>query len=121
MAKAKKKVKKAKKTKKLKKVKKTKKAKKAKKPVKVAKKKKQVPIGKVTHYYDRIGVAVMKLNSPLSAGDTIRLVGEAGEFTQKVESIQVEHQPVHRAAKGADIGLKVKMPVKENKMAFKVG
>ena len=30
-------------------------------------------IGKVTHYYDKIGVAIVELSSDLSTGDKIKL------------------------------------------------
>lgn len=111
-------VKKVKKGKKAKKVQKAKKAKKVRK-VKVAKKKmtaakkklvKKIAekvIGKVTHYYDRIGVAVVEVQLPIRIGDTIRLRHGRHEFTQTVQSLQVNHTPIAVAAKGQEVGMKV--------------
>jgi len=107
------------KTKKVKKVKKTKvkktKAKKAKKAavkakVKVAKKK---ALGKVVHYYDKINVAIITLKSPLKIGDLVCLKRGELEVVQEVSSLQINHQNVARAGRGAVVGMKVDVPVKE--------
>ena len=78
------------------------------------------PIATVTHYYDHIGVAVIKLNNNLAVGDTIKIQGPKEEFTQKVESIQLEHKQLQTAKKGQEVGLKVDKPVKDKNPIFKV-
>lgn len=112
--KAAKKVKKSKKAKKTKNVKKMKMkvAKKAPKKVTTAKKQmvQQIAervIGKVTHYYDHIGVAVVAVNETIRLGDTIRLKRGDHVFEQKVESLQVNHTPISSAEKGQEVGMKV--------------
>lgn len=69
-------------------------------------------IGEVFHYYDRIGVAALKLDGELRVGDTIHIKGKVTDFKQKVNSIQIEGKVVSSAKKGADVGLKVDNPVK---------
>jgi len=77
------------------------------------------PVGQVTHYYDKIGVAVVDLTAPLSVGDKLKFVrGDEEEFNQEVDSIQVEHQPVEQAKKGDSIGLKVDQKVKPGAKVF---
>ena len=51
-------------------------------------------IGQVTHYYNRIGVAVLNLDKGLKMGDAIRVRGRHTDFTQTVESMEIEHQKV---------------------------
>lgn len=80
-----------------------------------------VQIGKVTHYYDKIGVAVIDISKELSVGDTIKITGPDAEFTQQVSSIQMEHQSIPKATKGQAIGLKVDQAVKEHYVVLKVG
>ncbi len=75
-------------------------------------------IGKITHYYDKIGVAVVELATNLSVGDTIRISGHDQEFTQTVTSMQIEHKQLEKAKKGQEIGLKVDQPVKEGDQVF---
>lgn len=78
-------------------------------------------IGKVTHFYDKIGVAVVELDAGLAVGDTIKFVrGGENIFEQKVESIQVEHEKKDSAAKGDVIGLKTVKDVKEGAEVYKV-
>lgn len=77
-------------------------------------------IGKVTHYFDKIGVAVFNLNGQLKVGDEIHLLGHGADFTQKVDSMQIEHQNIDRAKKGADVGLKVSEKVKPGAQVFLV-
>ena len=70
-------------------------------------------IGEVTHYFDKIGVAALKLKAPLKTGQTIIFRTKAGEdlLKQIVGSIQIEHQAVKKAKKGDEIGLKVDQKV----------
>ena len=64
-------------------------------------------IGKVSHYYDRIGVAVVALQATMKLGDKIALTHAGKTFTQKVASMQVNHTPLTVAHAGEEIGLKV--------------
>ena len=78
-------------------------------------------IGKVTHYYDKIGVAVVELTASLGKGDKI-MFERGGEelFEQTVDSIQVEHEKKDSAKKGDIIGLKTDAEVKEGAQVYKV-
>lgn len=80
-----------------------------------------IKAGKITHYFDKIGVAVMEVtDNELNVGDMIR-IGEFGKgVEQKVESMQVEHQQVQQAKVGDEVGLKVEKPTKENEVVYKV-
>jgi putative protease len=77
-------------------------------------------VGKITHYYDKIGVAVVDILGTIAAGDKIRISGHDKEFEQKVGSMQIEHESVKTAKKGDTIGLKVDQPVKKGDEIFKV-
>lgn len=78
-------------------------------------------IGKVTHYYDKIGVAIVELDADLGVGDKIKFVrGGEDLFEQVVNSIQIEHEQVEKASKGQVIGLKVDQEVKEGAEVFKL-
>ncbi len=78
-------------------------------------------IGKITHFYDKIGVAIIELGASLSIGDKI-IFKRGGEdlFEQEVTSIQIEHKQVKSAKKGDFIGLKVDKEVKEGAEVYKV-
>lgn len=78
---------------------------------------KDKPLGKVVHYYDKIGVAVLSLNKPLKVGDKIRFTGR-NEFTQEVGSLQLDHKPVSSVKAKVQFGLKVEKPVHENNQVF---
>lgn len=77
-------------------------------------------IGKITHYFGKIGVAVIKLSDTLKAGDNIRIVGGEADFTQSVESMEVEHQKVEEAKTGESVGLKVEQKIREGYSVYKV-
>ena len=77
-------------------------------------------MGKITHYYDKIGVAVVELTDTLRVGDTIKISGHGRDFTQAVGSIQVEHEQIQEAKKKQAVGLKVEQPVKESDEVFRV-
>lgn len=78
-------------------------------------------VGEVTHYYDKIGVAIVKVTNLISVGDTIKFVrGGEDIFEQKIESIQVEHEKKDSANKGDVVGLKTERQVKEGAEVYKV-
>ncbi|MCX6760082.1 MAG: hypothetical protein NTW46_01950 [Candidatus Nealsonbacteria bacterium] len=78
-------------------------------------------IGKVTHYFSNIGVAVVSLESSLAVGDEIRIVGgEETDFNQPVGSMEVDHKKVDKAKKGDDVGMKVNEKVREGYKVYKV-
>lgn len=77
------------------------------------------PIGKVTHFYDQIKVAVVALNSTLKVGDKIKIGRDNVFFTQEVKSMQIEHESINTAKKGQEIGLKVNREAKEGCLVFK--
>lgn len=74
---------------------------------------KAAKVGKITHYYDRLGVAVIKLDKTLRVGDQVKISGHGEEFSQTVDSMQMEHESIKSAKKGQSIGLKVNQPVKD--------
>lgn len=77
--------------------------------------------GRVTHYYDKIGVAVIELDTDLNVGDKVKFTrGGEDLFEQKVDSIQVEHEKKDSAKKGDVIGLKTEGEVKEGAELYKV-
>lgn len=79
-------------------------------------------VGKVTHHYDKIGVAVVELSGDLAVGDKIKFVrGGEDLFEQKVDSMQVEHKKINSAKKGDIIGLAVGDEIKEGAEVFKIG
>ena len=77
-------------------------------------------IGIVTHFYKKISVAIVELSDSLLVGDTIHISGHTTDLTQKVDSIQMEHQNIEKAEKGQVIGLKVNDEVRVKDLVFKV-
>ena len=78
-------------------------------------------IGKITHYFGHIGVAVIELSGTLKEGDTIRIIGGADtDFNQTVGSIEVEHKKVETAKAGESVGLKVDQKVREGYKVYKL-
>lgn len=64
-------------------------------------------VGKVIHYYDKIGVAVIKLNKSLKVGDNVNFVHGENSFEQTIESMQLEHVQVQEGKKGHEVAVKV--------------
>lgn len=78
-------------------------------------------MGVVTHYYDKIKVAIIELESALSVGDRIEFVRGGEElFQQDVTSIQVEHENITDAKASDVVGLKTDKEVKEGAEVYKV-
>ncbi|MDK1010798.1 MAG: translation elongation factor-like protein [Actinomycetota bacterium] len=71
-------------------------------------------VGIVSHYYGKLGVAGIVLSHELNVGDTIHILGHTSDFTQTVDSIQIEHETVESANAGEPIGVKVVERVRTN-------
>jgi len=80
----------------------------------------EVMVGKVTHFYNKISVAVVELCDELKLGDKIAIRGKTTNFEQVVESMQIEHKPIEVAKPGDKIGLKVKERVREGDVVYKI-
>jgi len=76
-------------------------------------------IGEVTHYFDKIGVAIVKLSAPLKVGESIKVKGATTDFEQVVESMQVDHKEVESAKSGDELGVKVSEKAREGDEVLK--
>lgn len=77
-------------------------------------------VGKIDHYYTKLGVGVVKLSGTLKVGDKIRIKGATTDFEQKIESMQIEKDKIEEGKKGQSIGLKVKEHVRQNDVVYEV-
>jgi len=80
----------------------------------------ELEIGRVTHYYNHINVAVLKLEESLKLGDLIRIQGHSTDFTQRVTSMEVEHHTILWVKPGDDVAVKVVEPVHEHDIVYRV-
>ena len=81
----------------------------------------EVSIGKVTHYFSNLQVAAIEItDGERCVGDTIHIVGHTSDFTQKVDSMQIEHESVQKAAAGQSIGIRAADHAREHDQVFKV-
>ena len=79
-----------------------------------------LPMGEITHYFDRIKVAVLKINAgTVLIGDRLTIVSGKIKFVQKIWSMQIESQDVKVAKKGQLIGIKVDKPVVPGDIVYK--
>lgn len=77
-------------------------------------------VGKVIHYFDKAMVAVIRLSGGLKSGETVKIARKEGDFEMKVESMQVDHQPIAEGKSGDEVAIKVTSPTKEGAVVYKV-
>ncbi len=77
-------------------------------------------IGRVTHFFDKISVAVIEIEKELKIGDGISIEGSTTQIQQKVDSMQIENQKISIAKKGQAVGMKVKERARINDIVYKV-
>lgn len=77
-------------------------------------------IGKVIHYFDKATVAVIRLSGDLKLGEVIKIAKSGSDFEMKVESMQVERQPITEGKAGDEVAIKVASPTKEGAVVYKV-
>src|SRR5437016_1395671 len=77
-------------------------------------------VGTVTHYFGHLSVAAVRMESgSLRVGDMIHVVGRTSDFRQRIESMQVEHEPVSEVRAGQEFGLKVNDHAREHDVVYK--
>ena len=80
----------------------------------------EIEIGKVADYFAHIGVVAIEVTAEgIKVGDTLHFKGHTTDFTQKITSMQVEHEQVEEAAIGANVGIKVKDRVRSHDHVYK--
>ena len=77
-------------------------------------------VGKVTHFFGRINVAVIEVSGTISVGDQIAIKGPATDIEQTVSSMEIDHMKVNQATKGQDIGMKLAGHARENDTVYKI-
>ncbi len=76
-------------------------------------------VGRVTHYFSRIGVAALSLDAALGEGDEIHIVGHTTDLEGTVQSMEIEHRRVNQAGPGDDAAMKVAGKVRGGDLVFR--
>jgi putative protease len=76
-------------------------------------------VGRVSHFFSRINVAIIELTDTISVGDQILIKGPTTDIGQTVDSMEIEHKKVEQAGAGQSIGMKVNGRVRENDSVYK--
>lgn len=77
-------------------------------------------VGKVTHFYNQISVAVLELSGNLEVGDRIVILGKTTDLTQTVTSMEIEHNKVQKVGPGTEVALKVAEPVRQGDIVYRI-
>lgn len=64
-------------------------------------------VGQISHYFNEIGVAGIEVTGKIQVGDVVHVTGHTSDFTQTVDSIEIEHEHVEEAGAGDSIGVKL--------------
>jgi hypothetical protein len=75
-------------------------------------------VGEVVHVFDKIMVAVLRLNGALRQGDRVHFLGRHTDFDQPITSMQVEHQAVEKAAAGSEVAVKIAQAVRRGDAVY---
>lgn len=77
-------------------------------------------IGEVTHFYNKISVAVLRLTKDLRVGDEIHFLGRNTDFKQEVASMQIEHEPITDAEAGQEVAVRVTQRARRGDSVFRI-
>ncbi|OGH47934.1 MAG: hypothetical protein A3A51_00340 [Candidatus Levybacteria bacterium RIFCSPLOWO2_01_FULL_39_10] len=75
-------------------------------------------LGVITHYYDKLGVGIVKLEQDLKVGDKLKFQGNKTDFEQIVEQMQFDHKDIEEATKGQEVGIKLDEKVRDGDEVF---
>jgi putative protease len=77
-------------------------------------------VGKITHFFGRINVAVLEVSETISVGDKIAIKGPTTDIEQTVNSMEIDHMKVNQATAGQNIGMKLAGHARENDTVYKI-
>ena len=80
----------------------------------------EIEIGRVTHYYNHLNVAVLRLIDGLKLGDRIHILGHTTDLVERVASMEVDHHNAVWVKPGDDVAIKVLEPVREHDIVYLV-
>lgn len=80
----------------------------------------EIEIGKVTHYYNHLGVAALSLVGGLKLGDKIHILGHTTDFTQRITSMEVNHHTVLWVKPGDNMALRIIQPVHVHDTVYRI-
>ncbi len=81
----------------------------------------ETAIGVVTHYFSHLGVTIVQINTgSLTVGDTVRFRGHTTDFTQRIDSMEYEHQQIDHAEAGQSVGIRVIDHTREHDILYRV-
>ena len=81
----------------------------------------EIEVGHVSHYFSQLSVAAIEIDQgSLALGDTVHIKGHTSDFTQRIESIEINHQRVPEAGMGDSVCVKVLEHVREHDHVYKV-
>jgi hypothetical protein len=78
-------------------------------------------VGEVTHFFDKISVAVIKPVETINTGDTIKIYDKQGNIVveQAVDSMEIDGDKIESAEKDQEFGMKVEGDVKEGYLVYR--
>ena len=81
----------------------------------------EIKVGEVVKFFAKPSVAAIVITADaLNTGDTVHFKGHTTDFSQKVESMQINNAPVDGVKVGDDVGIKVTDRVRPGDIAYKV-
>ncbi|PIS21413.1 translation elongation factor-like protein [candidate division WWE3 bacterium CG08_land_8_20_14_0_20_41_15] len=80
----------------------------------------EIEVGSISHFFPKIGVAVLDVTTEVKTGEKIHIVGSTTDFEQEVFSMQIDKMPIQSAKKGQSVGLKVDQLTREGDRVYKL-
>jgi putative protease len=79
-----------------------------------------IEVGRVFNFFEKIMVAAIEISSNIKLGNTLRFVGAEHDFTEVVDSIQVDGKNVESAKKGDKVGIKIGEKINKGAKVYRV-
>ena len=76
------------------------------------------PVGEVTHYYSKLGVAIVRFDQDVPVGKNATFQGATTDFSQDLNSMELDHKTLQTAPRGKEVGLKVKDKEREGDKVY---
>lgn len=77
-------------------------------------------VGEISHWFDNISVAGIRLSGDLAVGDCVHIIGHTTDLKQEITSMQLDNQEVDQANAGDEIGVRLNGRARPGDDVFRV-
>lgn len=80
----------------------------------------EVQVGRVNKFFGKVSVAAVDVTDSIKVGDELHFKGATTDFNLKIDSMEIDRNPIEEAKPGDLVGIKVPERVRPGDKVYRV-